>query len=93
MCCNNVQSSGQPINFSTQLGFSCPPSAAITAWSSLSFDRSCPSRRVKDAGDDPLLIEATGVGHAFAAAGSPFLGLLVSKFPRFSASLAFGVGK
>jgi hypothetical protein len=40
-----------------------------------------------------VLIEATGVGHDFAAAGSPFLLFVVSKFPRFSASLAFGVGQ
>jgi hypothetical protein len=40
-----------------------------------------------------LLIVATGVGHVFTAAGSPFLGLVVSKLPRFWASLAFGVGQ
>jgi hypothetical protein len=40
-----------------------------------------------------LLSFTVGVGHDFAAAGSPFRGLLVSKFPRFSASLAFGVGQ
>nr|WP_238537339.1 hypothetical protein [Chromobacterium haemolyticum] len=29
---------------------------------------------------------------AFAAAGNPLRGLFKSKFPRFSASFAFGVG-
>jgi hypothetical protein len=38
------------------------------------------------------LSDALGVGHFFAKAGSPFLGLLVSKFPRFKASFALGVG-
>ena len=52
-----------------------------------------PSRPLRGVTRPPFVPRlAVGVGHAFTAAGSPFLGLLVSKFPRFSASLAFGVG-
>jgi hypothetical protein len=86
----SVHPSGRPISHSTHVGFNCPPSLAIPAWSNLSEDRSAPLLRVSEAGLLPLLIEATGVGHDFAAAGSPFLLFVVSKFPRFSASLAFG---
>lgn len=84
---------GNPMSHSTQSGFNCPPSAAITAWSSLSFDRSAPFFRVSDAGDDPLCIDDVGVGHFFAAAGNPFLGFSRSKLPLFCASFARGVGQ
>ena len=89
----SVHPSGHPISHSTHVGFSCPPSLAITAWSNRSEDRSAPLFRVSEAGELPLLIDATGVGQDFAAAGRPFRGFVVSKFPRFSASLAFGVGQ
>lgn len=57
---------GNPISHSTQFGFSCPPSEAITAWSKRSFDRSRPDFLVNDAGEEPLCMDATGVGQNFA---------------------------
>ena len=38
------------------------------------------------------VVAIVGVGHRLTAAGSPLRGLFTSKLPRFSGSLALGVG-
>ena len=80
------------MSHSTHVGFNCPPSVDMIAWSNRSPERSLPFFRVSEAGDEPLCIDAVGVGQFFAKAGSPFLGFVVSKLPRFKASFARGVG-
>jgi hypothetical protein len=85
------------MSHSTHSGFSWPPSEAITAWSSRSFDRSAPDLRVSAAGDDPFAMLATGVGQVLAETASisvppsrPFRGVIL---PPLLLRVAVGVGQ
>src|SRR4249919_3162654 len=55
------------MSHSTHVGFNCPPSEAITAWSRRSFSRLLPDLRVRLAGELPLCIDVTEVGHILTA--------------------------
>jgi hypothetical protein len=88
-----VHSSGNPMSHSTHVGFRAPVVACST-WPTTTVSGSEPSAFGARAA--PLIdrqSRATGIGHSFAAAGNPLRGFDVSKFPRFSASFARGVGQ
>ncbi len=104
----SVHPLGYPMSHSTHVGFSAPePSDACTAWSRRSLDRSLPFLRVREAGLEPLCIDATGVGQiprsSACTASAKFSPkpvearrIIVSSFvpgPADRLSIALGVGQ